>query len=272
MLKRATGFAGGLLGLAVLIAPVGAATTIYDSNGYEPPTFHTGDLVGQDLTNGPWVQSGNGTAVVQTAVKEGTQAVQVTRQANNDAYFAVVKPVPFVNGTIQVNWDMNVPAATGSQQFGPFFGVSAYDSLDTGTGAPLLIGSAGMDATTGQFLFQDAGTGSIDVGSVLSFGVFHKYQMALNFNTQQYSVTVDGVVQTTQGFVDGSTSSPISSFTDADLSALAASGDASSLAATGSAYYDNYVITQTPEPAMLGLVLPAALGLLLKRRGARRVA
>lgn len=265
MSHRMLGLAAGFLGLAAFSAYT-RATTIYDSQGFEPPTFHTGNLVGQDTANGPWVQSGTGTAVVQTAIAEGTQAVQVTRQGQ-DVYFAVVKPVPFVQGTIEVDWDENVPQATGSQPFGPYFGVSAYDALDTGTNNPLLIGSAGIDATTGQVLFQDGGTGFIDATTgTVSFDKFHAFKMLLNFDTQQYQVYVDGALQTTQGFVDSTASNPINSFTDADLSALAANGDAASLAATGSAYYDNYVITQTPEPASAGVMAIAGLLLLRRRR------
>ncbi|HZL34542.1 MAG TPA: dockerin type I domain-containing protein [Tepidisphaeraceae bacterium] len=234
--------------------PASSATVVYDSHGFEAPTFAPGNLVGQDSARGPWLQSGaTGTAVVETSVALGAQAVEVTRQGG-DVRFAVVKPFQSVSGTMEVDWAMNVPAATGAQSFGPFFGIEAYN--DTGAGVPQLIGSAGMDAKTGEVLFQDAGTGFIDsTGTTIAFGQFHAFRMLLNFDMQQYQVYVDGSLMQTQGFVDGTVQHPITSFTDADLSALGAAGDATSQAAVANAYFDDYVVSLPTAPQLVSTVI-----------------
>ena len=134
-----------------------AATPIYDSGGYEAPRFTSGELSGQDVIQGPWAKDdGTGVATIQSAVVNGgTQAVQLQRpaSANGDTRYGVLKlvsPLP-PNQIIQVSWDMRVnQTQVGGVQFGPFFGVEGYDAF----GAIKLIGSLGVDASTGDVLYQ----------------------------------------------------------------------------------------------------------------------
>ena len=62
----------------------------------------------------------------------------------------------------------------------------------------------------------------------------------LDFTSYQYSayLNYNSTPLVTEGFVDGS----LISFTDADISALAAGGDTTSQAFTGTAYYDNFQV------------------------------
>lgn len=166
----------------------------------------------------------------------------------------MLKTFQSVSGTMEVDWALNVPQATGAQSFGPYFGVETYD--DPGSGTPLLIGSAGIDAKTGEVLYQEATTGYLDsTGITVSFNQFHTFKMLLDFDTQQYQVYVDGTLVETQGFVDSSPANPITSFTDADLSALAAEGDPLSQAATGSAYFDDYVVSLPAQPELSSITV-----------------
>lgn len=221
---------------------------VFDSEGFEAPRYQPGPLEGQDPI-GPWQKdtARTGVATVQTTVvQSGDQAVSMTRPAapNGDTRYAVrelVVPDETLN-VIRVNWDMNVPA--NSQQgaeFGPFFGVEAYDEVpegSTASGQPLLIGSLGVDAATGDVLYQDGSTGVfVETGFDVNFGQWYHFTLELDYTSNTYTVYVDGVPRGSTGFVDD----PITSFTDAPLAALAATAE-SRATATGRAYFDNYRI------------------------------
>ena len=221
---------------------------VFDSEGFEAPRYEPGPLEGQDPI-GPWQKdtARTGVATVQsTVVQSGDQAVAMTRPAapNGDTRYAVrelVVPDQDLN-VIRVNWDMNVPAnAAQGADFGPFFGVEAYDEVPEGTpasGQPLLIGSLGVDATTGDVLYQDGSTGVfVETGFDVNFGQWYHFTLELDYTTDTYTVYVDGVPRGSTGFVDDG----VTGFTDAPLAALAATAQ-SRATATGLAYFDNYRI------------------------------
>jgi len=244
--------------------PVVAATVlVYDSAGFEPPRFLTSqNLQGQDAPpagQGPWRKdAGVSTAIVQTAVVAGgLQAVQVSRVANTrgDTRWAVIKPVTPTSGQniISVEFEMRVQAASGLS-FGPAFGIECYDSS---AGAPKLIGSLTVDATTGDVLYQVAGSGALaESGTSVPFGIFQRYTLTANFTTKRYSIFVDDDLLHTEPFVDAGAVQ----FTDAPLVTFAATSDTIATA-TGTAYFDNYVITAVPEPSVAGLLALGASAL-----------
>jgi len=142
-------------------------------------------------------------------------------------------------------------------QFGPFFGVEAYDDA----GNPIaLLGSLGVDATTGDVLYQAAGTGVLtETGTVVGFGQWNRFQIKLDYSTHQYSTFVNGaMVGAITTFVDNAAyPGQLNEFSDGDIAALAAAGDPTSLAMPGTAYYDNFLIREgscsVPEPSTVGL-------------------
>ena len=240
---------------------------------------------GQILPPGQWQRTpgGTSTAVVQSAVFApggGTQAVRVDRAANNDVRWGVQVdhlgypdyPNPFppepAQPCICINWDMRVEQTVGPDgTFGPFFGVEAYDDA-SGIG---LLGSLGVDATTGDVLAQDPTLGGalVETGSVVNFGDWNHFQIKLDYSTDQYTIYRNFASLGTFGFVDGA---GLDQFSDADISALGAAGDPGSQALTGTAYYDNFLVREgacpIPEPDALMLAgIALAMAPSVGRRG-----
>lgn len=261
----------GAAGLGVLLAPVtlwlwaalpaAGATIPYTSGGFEAPRFTTGTLEGQDAAS-PWQREGTGGtgAVEGTTVQSGSRAVQLTRTSGDIRFFTSFSQASVV-GTLLIDWDMNVTQSTHAGNFGPYFGVEAYDALGN---APLLAGSAGVDAKTGDVLYQAGGTGFLtESGVKVGFGVWNHFRLALNYTNSTYSVFVNGgaAIQNI-GFVDAG----VKDFSDAPLAALAA--DVEPPVETGTAFFDNYAVA--PEPGSFGPIAVLAASVLLLRR-CRRV-
>ncbi len=203
---------------------------------------------------------GTSTAEVQTTVvASGLQAVEVNRAANSDDRWAVPITGAPAEPLICIDWDMRVEesASTPQGSFGPLFGIEAYDDDATSI---LRIGTLGVDAATGDVLVTTMASGLVETGTVVDFGEWYSYRMVLDFSTDTYYSFVDGALVYTTDFE----SAGIGQFTDADIIAIAAGGDAGSQAAIGTAYFDNYFVVETddfskiPEPAtaiLAGLAL-----------------
>jgi hypothetical protein len=245
----------------------GATLTIYDSGGFESPRFvESQNLQGQDAPpggEGPWRKdSGVSSALVQAdVVSGGLQGVRVSRvaNANGDTRWAVLKPVTPIPSqeVITIDFDMRVEQATGLS-FGPAFGIECYDGS---VGSPKLIGSLTVDATTGDVLYAAAGSGVLrESGTVIPLGVFRQYTLSADFTARTYSTFLDGALLHTEPFVDNTAVR----FTDAPLVTFAATPD-SIATATGTAYYDNYVLKTVPEPGLMPLLAPAAFALFRRR-------
>jgi hypothetical protein len=278
----------------VLALGVGQASAldrdIVNAKGFEPPDFTTtflgtGQLegqvnpigFGQIISPGQWLRplgTQTGTGVVQAAVvKDGVQAVKVDRinnspdrwgiPVNNQAYpeYPVPPPNEPAQPCICINWDMRVegPAGNPATDFGPYFGVEANDDDVSGLS---LLASLGVDATTGEVLYQATGSGVLTAaGPVAAFGAWNNYQIKLDYSTHDYTMYYNQVPIGTFGFVDG----PEDQFSEANILALAASGAPADLARAGTAYFDNFLVREgmcnlIPEP---GTVILAALGSLI---------
>lgn len=247
-----------------------AKFTLIDGEGFESPEYSTtflgtGQLEGQfaatndGLDSTEWVQSpasGTSTAVVQTAVvAAGDQAVEVNRASGSDDRWAVPIADAPTMPLVCIQWDMLVEAATGSQPFGPFFGIEAYDAATT---TLLRVGSLGVDATTGDVLVTDLPSGIVETGVTVTLGDWNRFRMVLDYSTDTYYSFVNELLVFETPFE----SVGADQFTDADIAALAAGGDPESLAATGTAYFDNYSVFETddfsiiPEPtSVIGLAI-----------------
>ena len=254
--------ASGLLALALNTGPLAvgglAATPIVDTDGFESG-FNPGALEGQagwvkssfSPTGIGGVDASSGT-IQSLTVESGSKALQVNKSANYDSRW--IKPVGGLgfpaHRFILVDWDMSV-TATGAMSgiFGPFVGVDTYDD----TGGPSVLGSLGVDATTGEVLYQAPSTGVLrPTGTSVGFGDWHHFQIKLDFGLDQYQMLVDGNVlqvaigtdlQTAFGFVDG----PTDVFTDADIATFALAVGASSQGQTATAYFDNFLVRDVSQ-------------------------
>jgi hypothetical protein len=220
-----------------------ATVNVYDSAGFESPRFLLSqNLDGEDALLGPWQQDGgNSTATIDGSNPiEGAQSVKVTRAGNStgNTRWGVVKPFTpdIATNKVEILFDMRVTYATIG--YGPLFGVEAYD---TSAGTPKLIGSLLLDASTGDVLYQEGGTGLYRAtGVYLRRNVHHHCKLVLDFTAKTYSLYADGHLLRAEGFVDTNAVA----FTDAPLVTLAAANPVES----GTAYFDNYAINlQTAE-------------------------
>jgi hypothetical protein len=266
-------------GFEVGAPPNGFSTTFLTTGQLEGQINPPGE--GQVISPGQWLRtqgSSVNTAVVQSAVFApggGTQSVKVMRNTNSDTRWAVPVnalgypdyPNPAPPETQQpcicITWDMNVTqsAGNGTTTFGPFFGVEAYDDDGNPVG---LLGSLGVDSATGEVLYQAAGSGFLTTtGSTVAFGQWNKFQIKLDYSDHTYSTFLNDVMMGTIQFVDqANIPGGLNQFSDADIAAVAAAGDPASLALTGTAYYDNFLVREgacIPEPST---VLLAVFGLM----------
>jgi hypothetical protein len=245
--------------LAGLQQSARAASVIVDSVGFESPTFVNGDLKPQNGWNktsealGPG--AGTSTATVESSFAfSGSRAVQVTRGTNSNDWWAVQKGGFPTQRYVTVDWDMAVNQ-TFTTGLGPFFGINAFDYQANGTGNPApgvgVLGTLGVDAATGEVLYQAADSGYLTPATfgnnnpaVVNFGAWNHFRIVFDFTSHQYDIFLGGVqLNSAIGFVDqNNTNGGLQDFTDADIAALAGNLDSVSLAATGTAYFDNFVV------------------------------
>ncbi|MEM6798445.1 MAG: hypothetical protein AAF589_02935, partial [Planctomycetota bacterium] len=206
---------GATLALLVVLSASAQAstTTLLDigfesSEGYSTVFGGTGDLFGQvpsaAAPNGEWETDGPDEAIatVQTGtVLTGSQAVEVTTPGFSSPFSSQFWGIPTStpDPIVTIEWDMRVeppvsPPIPG--QFGPVFGVVANDI----SGAPFPeLGSLGVDVNTGELLIQLSGSGAFDVipaaggGFVTAPAGWNRYGIVLNFLTQEYTYSLNGV-------------------------------------------------------------------------------
>ena len=253
-----------LLLLTLLAAQRGQAQSLYNSGGFELPRFLIQKpLEGQDLLN-PWQKDGGtSTAVVQTNQSADPlpqfQSVLVTRAAEStgDTRWWVAAPsTPGGGAIVNIDFDLNVNVAPVLTTSGPLFGMQAFD---TSSGTAKSIGGVFLDAAQGRLLKADTGTGTLSpTGQFLSRDVYHHVTLSLDFDGDHYTILIDGQPVQTESFVDAN----IATFSFAAITVLA--GD--SQTQTGKAYFDNYAISQVPEPTPGVLATISVVGFILRRR------
>lgn len=225
---------------------------VFDTNGFEGYTLNSSlegqfEVVENSSSTHKWLSAGDGlgTAMVQDAISESGKAVKVTRASNSDDRWAIyVGDLDYPHyRNITINWDMYVaPTGATGNVFGPFLGVDTYDDTQ---GSINVLGALGVDATTGDVLYQAQGTGRLtEAGSPISFNQWHSFEIRLDFLNDRYEVIVDGGLRASDGFVDATSAN----FSDADIAAFAAAADGVSQSEEAVAYFDNFRVLEIVPP------------------------
>jgi hypothetical protein len=226
-------------GCVLLSAQWATAAGVILQTGFESP-FVPGALNGQQGWKRADIGNSSSTAIVENAVgTSGSPAVRLTRGASSDTRWGLIsQPFPSQRYVI-VDWDMTVTQAPTNQGVGPFLGMDCYDRNPSNT--PFVLGSLGVDATTGDVLTQLQDSGFlVDTGAVVQFNQFNHFRLVFDFLNDTYTGLVNGAVVSTTGFVDRQFG--LNDFTDADITAFGAAADAVSQSNTASAIFDNYLV------------------------------
>jgi hypothetical protein len=222
------------------------------TTGFEFPTYNANQPL-QNQSGWLWDGTAQGTvghsnAIVQSAIAHtGNQAVRVTKAANSDRHWAVPTsnyPAPILTYPTQrfvtIDWDMRVTEAPASSNYGPFFGVDANDRT---SGLARVLGSLGVEASTGLVLYQEAQTGFFaDTGANVPFDQWNHFRLVLDFITDSYKGFVNGIQVVSTGFVDDTPLQDLHTFSDADIMTVAVDADTVSQSLTSTAFYDNFVV------------------------------
>lgn len=211
-----------------LVAFTGAAlapaqSTIIYQTGFEPPTFSTGPLNGQNN----WQAIGPASsAVIETAVvKTGLQAVQVSPSAASLDGASRAAAYNAANEILTFSVDANL-SATGTPSFwtvldSQYITTAAYGNIDFNidqTGQ-MHIFAMGTDNPTSAFITR---------------GTWNHYELDVNFFNSTISAFYNGTpILHSAPFVP----------TGATLKAYAFDSQAGSLSGTDQAYFDNWSVT-----------------------------
>jgi hypothetical protein len=228
-----------ILALTLLLLPAGyasAAATIL-STGFESP-FTPGNLINQFGWKAAPTNGFSTATVIPNGGVSNSQAVEVLRIGGSDRRWAVPNLVGFPSQRfVAVDWDMKVSQAPASTGFGPFFGVDTYDDSP----GPQVLGSLGVDSSTGDVLYQLQDTGTLqETGVEIAFDQWTHFRIVLDFATDTYYGLVNGSVRAVTGFVDRQFG--LDNFTDADIAAFAAGADSVSQSLSSRAVFDNFVV------------------------------
>jgi hypothetical protein len=258
-LRRTFSLAAATLALILVTNPPAAAVTntIFNSAGFEPPSFVPGSVIGQSGWN--TAGFGGSFATVQTGVVfAGSQALRVDRSPNSERYWGYSVPAVTPLRYITIDWRMRYEQAT-NEAFGPFFGAVAED----GQGVVGKLGAFGIDAATQDVLYEAEGTGIIlETGATAPPNVWNRFTLELDFLTDRYNGYVNGSLVHSQRFTDYALG--LNEFTVGIVATFQSGTIPASAAKTGTAYFDNFIVWESdvrliPEPTALILALTGFL-------------
>lgn len=249
--------------LGMVLAGLNAASAraqVLQSTNFEPPTFTTGDLEGQ---NG-WTSSGTatsdpGTAIIQTAIAKGTQALKIDTAPLFDAQNFFFKPNLNFDATgkkVNVTFDINIQprsnAANPADRSTFVVGLFAPDGT--------AITFAGV-ADDGSIYYNDAagGTTFTLANPITQTSGWNTIGYTADFTTGKVSLSLNGsALPIADAVIDPAAGNVIA---DLDIVAFPSGYD--------QAVFDNIVV-QAPEPGTFALMGVGALGLLRRRNRVSR--
>lgn len=229
------------------------AQVIY-STSFESPAFVNGNLASQDA----WMSSNDpptpGRGIVQNTLSHsGSQAVLIDASVSNSTDW-FWKPlnysVPVATAPImQINWSLNLdggsPPSTG-------WGIDMYDGSSPVQRRlyAVYVNSAGMLQVQDGFSF-------FNTGVVVSRNLWHNFRVDLDYASRQAKVFVDNTLVAQNHSLGPNINNVLS---DVDLYNIDGNGG-------DKAYYDDFSVTNVPEPASASLV--AIVILAIRRRRSR---
>lgn len=262
-------------------------TSVFNSNGFESPTFVPG-VLGTNTLGGPVGQQGFFTTDFNQLLGTPAGNIQSAVMQSGAQAFHIDGPRLFNDGALggQTFWYRNFPSAGSA--FNPTANGSPivqYQFSQLVTSSPLnltempLVGvymegysqSGSQQQVVGSLQFNlNGGLTAITVGGnavstangIITHDAWHNFQVDFNFATQTYRAFVDGNLMT---FGAGLTNIPFRN-TNGVTDRIAeygfqASYNQATMSTTNHAYFDgfNVMATGVPEPTSL-ILLSAAVG------------
>ena len=106
-----------------------------------------------------------------------------------------------------------------------------------------MLGTLGVDSSTGEVLYQQSLPAVFAATSeVVAFDEWNHFRVVLDFATDSYMGFVNGVNVVASHFSHDGGALELNTFSDADIVAVAAEGDAVSQSLTSTAVFDNFLI------------------------------
>lgn len=241
------------IGIISLAAVTTQGATLFDSLGFEAPTYTLGALGGQ---NG-WFTDGTGVGTVQnTFVQSGSQAVRLSG-ASTTWHYPDLSYTPGAGEIVSISAGIAFgSSASATKNFGYF--LDAYNFSIARIGRVGLGISGGLPAIFASTI-GGGGPGTYVLQTGLAFDTFYSFQMDLKFATQNYDLYVNNVlISANLPFLTAA-----SNLADVDLQMSATAG------ATDVGYFDNYSVITTvpvPEPGTLTLAALGGFALMAMRR------
>ena len=212
------------------------AGTLVGTGGFESPGYQPVALEGQ---NG-WLTSAGTTSTATIADLSGNQGVQL-EHINEDRRWGIVPSASHTPAGryVTISWDMSVHVTQAENLLGPFFGVEAYAQ----NGGYTLLGSLGVDATSGEVLIQQEATGYLVApGPIVDDATWNNFVIELDYLEDSYRTYLNGNLIATTHFVDDD-KTELDTFSDADISALRVYNPGGiGQVGTDTAWIDNFLV------------------------------
>lgn len=256
-----------LLSLCAVSSTSFADTVLYDSNGFESPTFNAGSSpVGQDPSN-PWQAFGGSPGaftVDNTFAASGSQSIRANGGGENDGSFVWpnIGYTPGANELIRIEVDMARTLSTNVADSSPVFAIDIYDDVFNRTSRFGLQQNNGEIRAfiTAPSSTNPTGNAPVFVGSPIASGKFTHFDFYMNYTSKTVSLALDGVnVASGVAF-----RTPTSAFLDsAELQVGTFNG-----LSNDHGYFDNYRVSvvAVPEPASMAVMVIGFGTALIRKR------